>query len=229
MSEIMNEDEKNGEENLEEDFAELLEHSFLQTEKLEPGRKVEARILKITQDWIFLDVGQKGEGVLDRKELLDAEGNLTVKEGDLLPAYFQGAKGGELLFATRLSSGGAGLDRLEEAWRNGIPVEGVIEKEVKGGVEVKISGSIRAFCPFSQMDVRRSEPSENMVGKRMEFKVIQFDERGRNIVVSHRALLEEERARQKEQMKQTLQEGMKVGQYTWNPAWNDMVFRATIC
>ena len=142
----------------EETFAELFEKSFKGTGRLEPGEKVEVRILKITPDWVFLDTGRKGEGVIDRKELLDAEGNLTFKEGDTITAWFLSSSNNEMRFTTKVGgSSQAGQAQLEDAWRSGIPVEGVVEKEVKGGFEVKIAGSIRAFCPYSQIALRRVE------------------------------------------------------------------------
>lgn len=199
------------EETGEESFAELFEKSFSGggAGKLEPGKKVEATVLSITKDWVFLDVGQKGEGVLDRKELLDADGNLKVAEGDVLTAYFLSRAGGELRFTTRLG-GGTGNAQLEEAWRSGIPVEGMVEKEIKGGFEVKLAGNTRAFCPFSQMALRRTEDPGQFIGKSLSFKISQYAERGRNVVVSHRAILEEEQRQQRETLRATLREGMSV-------------------
>ncbi len=200
------------EETGEESFAELFEKSFSGGgSKLEPGKKVEATVLSITKDWVFLDVGQKGEGVLDRKELLDAEGNLKVAEGDVVTAYFLSRAGGELRFTTRLGGGsGSGNAQLEEAWRSGIPVEGTVEKEIKGGYEVKLAGNTRAFCPFSQMALRRTEDPGQFIGKTLSFKISQYAERGRNVVVSHRAILEEEQRHQRETLRTTLREGMSV-------------------
>src|SRR5512139_3357612 len=86
----------------EENFAELLEQSLARPARLEPGEKVEARILKIGTEWVFLDVGQKGEGVLDIKELRDDDGRLTVSVGDRIRAYFLGRDEGELRFTTRI-------------------------------------------------------------------------------------------------------------------------------
>ena len=199
------------EETGEESFAELFEKSFSGggSGKLEPGQKVEAKVLSITKDWVFLDVGQKGEGVLDRKELLDADGNLKVAEGEVVTAYFLSRAGGELRFTTRLG-GGSGNAQLEEAWRSGIPVEGTVEKEIKGGYEVKLAGSTRAFCPFSQMALRRTEDPGQFIGKTLPFKISQYAERGRNVVVSHRAILEEEQRLQRETLRTTLREGMSV-------------------
>jgi small subunit ribosomal protein S1 len=191
----------------DESFADLLAKSFVEAGRLEPGQKVEATVLKITGDWVFVDIGQKGEGVVDKKELLDADGQLKVAEGDRIPVYFLSSRGGEMRFTARVG-GDAGLGQLEEAWRGGIPVEGVVEKEVKGGFEVKVAGR-RAFCPFSQIALRGGSPEE-FVGRHLSFRIAQYGEGGRNIVLSRRALLEEERARQKEALKGTLREGQTV-------------------
>jgi small subunit ribosomal protein S1 len=191
-------------------FAEMLEQSMVGKTQLEPGQKISATVLQIGKDWIFLDVGQKGEGVLDAKELLDDEGNLTISVGDQVSAYFMSRKGGELRFTTRLGSGSSGTAQLEEAWRSEIPVEGNIEKEVKGGYEIKLPGNVRAFCPFSQLGLRRLENSDEVIGDTLSFRITQFDERGRNIVVSHRVILDEERRQQREELMKTLKEGMVV-------------------
>lgn len=200
--------ETNGTE--EESFAELFERSFKKTGRLEPGEKVEARVLKISGDWIFLDTGRKGEGVLESKELLDPDGNLTVKEGDVITAWFLSSANNEMRFTTRLGSGPAGSARLEEAWRSGIPVEGFVEKEIKGGYEIKIGGSVRAFCPFSQISLGRADDRAQFVGRHLPFRITEYGENGRNIVLSHRALLEEERMQQRERLRETLHEGMTV-------------------
>jgi small subunit ribosomal protein S1 len=193
----------------EESFADMLEQSLRNQGRLEPGEKVEARILKISGDWIFLDTGRKGEGVLDRKELLDGDGNLTVREGDTIGAWFLSSSSNEMRFTTKLGVA-AGQSQLEDAWRSGIPVEGYVEKEVKGGFEVKVGGSLRAFCPHSQMGLRRLDNPETHVGKHMSFRVTEYGEKGRNIIVSRRAILEDERRQQREELRETLREGMTV-------------------
>lgn len=195
----------------EESFAEMLEQSMSGTSRLELGQQTTAKILQIGAEWVFLDVGQKGEGILDVRELQDDEGNLSVEVGDSVTAYFMSNKGGELKFTLRIGGGSSGgTAQLEEAWRSGIPVDGRIEKEVKGGYEVKLPGNVRAFCPFSQLGLRRQENPEEVIDQSFSFKISQFDEQGRNIVVSHRVILEEERAQQREELKETLKEGMVV-------------------
>ena len=194
----------------EENFAEMFEKSFKKQGRLEPGQMVEARIVKITGEWIFLDLGGKGEGYLDRKELADEAGNLTVKEGDRVRAYFQSSANSEMHFTTKIGSGPGKQTQLEDAWRNGIPVEGTVAKEVKGGFEIKVGGTVRAFCPFSQMGLRRDEPQSDIIGRSLSFNIAEFGENGRNIVLSRRAILEGERQDKKRALQASLQEGMKV-------------------
>lgn len=194
----------------EENFAEMFEKSFKKQGRLEPGQMVEAMIVKITGEWIFLDLGGKGEGYLDRKELADEAGNLTVKEGDMVRAYFQSSANNEMHFTTKIGSGPGKQTQLEDAWRNGIPVEGTVAKEVKGGFEIKVGGTVRAFCPFSQMGLRRDEPQSDIIGRSLSFNIAEFSENGRNIVLSRRAILEGERQDKKRALQASLQEGMKV-------------------
>ena len=207
----MNEEHEKVDEMAEEEsFAEMFEGSFVKPVRFNPGQKVEVRIVKISAEWIFLDLGGKSEGYLERKELQDAEGNLSVKEGDIIEAYFLSTANQELRFTTRITGGDAGRHYLEDAWENGIPVEGLVEKEIKGGFEIKIAGELRGFCPFSQMGLQRAGSPAELIGQHLPFRITQYGEKGRNIVVSHRSILEEERQKQREVLKGSLREGMTV-------------------
>jgi len=194
----------------EESFADLFEQSFTAQERLAPGDKISAIIVKITPEWIFIDLGGKSEGAIDSQEFKDESGAITVSEGDEVNAYFLSSSHGEKTFSTRLSAGSSAPEFLEDAQHSGIPVEGTVEQETKGGYEIKIGGAHRAFCPFSQMGLRRIEDSSELIGQKLTFKVTSYQENGRNIIVSHRAVLEEERKEQKEELKKTLEEGMTV-------------------
>lgn len=196
--------------NGEENFAEMFEKSFVQRARLEPGQMVETVIVKISGDWIFLDLGGKGEGSLDKKELLDEAGNLTVKEGDRIRAYFQSSQNNEMHFTTKIGSGPGKQSQYEDAWRNKVPVDGTVVKEVKGGFEVRLGGSTRAFCPFSQTGMRRNDNQAEFIGKTLPFNIAEYEEGGRNIVLSRRAILDQEKRDRKEELKKTLQEGSKV-------------------
>ena len=195
----------------EESFAALFEQSSKQSSGwLEPGQKVSGRVLKVSGEWLFMDTGQKGEGIIDRKEFLDLDGNLTVKEGDTVAAYFLSSSHGEMRFTTRIGGGASGSAQLEEAWQAGVPVEGLVEKEIKGGYEIKLGGTARAFCPFSQIALRRVDNPESLLGTRLAFRITEYGEKGRNIIVSRRALLEEEQQRLKEEAQAGISEGMTV-------------------
>jgi small subunit ribosomal protein S1 len=206
-------DEDNGrvdEEKEEESFAELLRESSVKPVRFSPGQKVSARIVKISSEWVFIDLGGKSEGYLERKELLDEEGNLAANEGDTIQAYFLSTDNNDLRFTTRISGGEALRHHLEEAWESGIPVDGIVEKEIKGGFEIKIAGELRGFCPYSQMGLQRIANPADRIGQHLPFRITQYGEKGRNIVLSHRSILEEELQIRKEALKGSLQEGMKV-------------------
>ena len=198
------------EKNDEVSFEELLKESTAATDWLEPGQRVDAQIADITSDWVFLDIGGKSEGALDKKELLDENGDFTLKVGDTVTAYFLASRNNERLFTTRITSGQAGRNFLEHAWRGEIPVEGLVEKEIKGGFQVKIPGDTLAFCPYSLMGLRRVEDSSEYVGKRMSFIIAEYSEEGRNVILSNRAILQAELRAKKEALKEELREGMTV-------------------
>ena len=192
----------------EDSFPDLLERTYTEPSRLEPGEKVTARIIGITSEFLFLDLGRKGEGVLDRKEFQDSEGNLTVGEGDNVEAYYVGTKNNEMWFATRIGGGAVVPDQIQDAWRNGIPVEGTVEKEVKGGYSIRLAGGFRGFCPSSQIGDGAWENRAETIGKRLLFRVTKHEGRGRNLVLSHRVLMEERRRQEKESLRETMREGM---------------------
>jgi len=199
-----------GEETKSEEmsFAEMFNEKDATQDRIEPGQKVRAEIVRITKEWVFIDLGGKSEGALAMSELLDQEGNPSVKEGDSIDVYFLAVERNEKIFTTKI--GGAAVKaHLEEAFHGGIPVEGTIQKEIKGGFEVKIGGG-RAFCPFSQMGLRKTADNEQFIGQQYTFKIVEFRDNGRSIIVSHRKILEEQRAALKEELKDTLQVGQTV-------------------
>ena len=118
----------------------------------------------------------------------DADGKLEAAVGDRIQATVVSTTGG-LTLSRRLIRGAATARQLEDAFHTGLPVEGKVEKSVKGGYEVRIAG-LRAFCPFSQIDAARTDPSVHE-GQVYEFRIIEFKDGGKDLVVSRRVLLEE--------------------------------------
>ena len=171
-----------------DDFAALFEAS-LKAKRIEQGQTIEGTIVGIGPEVAFVDVGGKGEATIDVAELKDAEGDLEVAVGDRVQAVVTSTVGGVTL-SRKLARGAATRQQLEDAFHSRLPVEGKVEKAVKGGYEVRIAGQ-RAFCPFSQIDTVRSDPSVHE-GKVYTFRITEYKEGGRSIVVSRRALLDEE-------------------------------------
>ncbi len=192
-------------------FAALLKASENEPlKKLETGQKLKATIVGIDGETMFLDVGTKSEGLIDSSEFLDGEGNLSVAIGDTIDAYCLKSGPSGLIFTARLGKG-AGSAHLEEAWRSGVPVEGQVKAEIKGGFEITLSGNVRAFCPYSQMGLRRVEnAAEEYLGTSLTVMITRYEANGRNIVVSARALQEEENRLKKEALRETLEPGQTV-------------------
>ena len=173
----------------EEDFAAMFEAS-LKAKRFEKGQTIDGTIVAIGADVAFVNVGGKGEAVIEIDELKDPEGGLEVAVGDRIQAVVVSTVGG-LTLSRKLARGAASQRQLEDAFHSGLPVEGKVERAVKGGYEVQIARQ-RAFCPISQIDiVRNTDPSVHE-GRVYTFRIIEYKEGGRNLVVSRRALLEEE-------------------------------------
>lgn len=194
----------------EKSFAELLDETTITPRLYSPGEKIDTTIVKITSEWIFLDLGAKSEGYLDKKEFLDEEGNLTIKEGDPITAYFLFSKHGEKLFTTKLLTRQSVDDYLFNAYKQQIPLEATVEKEIKGGFAVKISANAEGFCPYSQMDTKKIDDVAAYTGKKFDFIIIEYAENGRTIVLSRRPLLEKIEKEKIAALKGSLQKGMTV-------------------
>src|SRR5258708_32756977 len=157
--------------------------------RFERGQTLEGTIVAIGPAVAFVDVGGKGEATIEIAELKDDDGQLEVAVGDRIQATVISTVGG-LTLSRKLARGAATARQLEDAFHTRLPVEGKVERAVKGGYEVRIARQ-RAFCPFSQIDLLRTDPSTHE-GRVYAFRIIEYKEGGRNLVVSRRALLEEE-------------------------------------
>jgi len=173
----------------EEDFAAMFEASH-KAKRVDRGQTIEGTIVAIGPEVAFVDVGGKGEATIEIHELKDDEGNLEVAVGDRIQAMVVSTMGG-LTLSRRLVRGAATDRQLEDAFHTGLPVEGKVEKAVKGGYEVRIARQ-RGFCPISQIDTNRNTDPSVHEGRVYEFRIIEYKEGGKNLVVSRRVLLEEE-------------------------------------
>jgi small subunit ribosomal protein S1 len=190
----------------DEDFAAMFEAS-LKAKRFEKGQTIEGTIVAIGREVAFIDVGGKGEASIDIDELKDPDGDLEVAVGDRIQAVVVSTSGG-LTLSRKLARGAATLRQLEDAFHSGLPVEGKVEREVKGGFEVTIARQ-RAFCPFSQVDIVRSE-SATHAGRVYQFRIVEFKDGGRNLVVSRRALLEEQQRAAADEVRRSIVPGAVV-------------------
>lgn len=187
----MNDDFNNDATENEESFAELFEsYSAGMNENIQVGDQIRGRIISIGTTNVFVDTGTKVDGVVEKAELEDDEGSFTYVEGDELDLYVVGADESEIRLS-RAISGIGGLTMLQDAYEQRIPVEGKVASVIKGGFQVEMLKR-RAFCPVSQIDVTYVETPEDYVGQTYSFRIKRFEERGRNIVVSRRDILQEE-------------------------------------
>jgi small subunit ribosomal protein S1 len=186
-----------------EDFAAMFEAST-KAKRIERGQMLTGTIVAIGAEVAFVDVGGKGEATVAIEELKNADGQLEVAVGDRIEALVTSTAGG-LTLSRKLARGAATNRQLEDAFRTGLPVEGKVERAVKGGWEVRIGGQ-RAFCPASQIDTARAEPATHE-GRVYEFRIVEYKEGGRNLIVSRRVLLEEQQRATAAEVKRSIVPG----------------------
>jgi small subunit ribosomal protein S1 len=197
-----------GAEESEESFAELFEK---RDDFLKAGDVVEGTVLRVDSDNVLVDVGYKSEGLIPTWEFADEKGIARIEPGQKVEVMVEQAEDDEGL--VRLSKEKADRvrvwDKLSKAYDQGDVVEGVIDGRVKGGLSVLIMG-VKAFLPGSQVDLRPVRNLERVIGESQKFKIIKFNQRRGNIVLSRRALLETERQSLRDETLRTLEEGLVV-------------------
>ena len=176
----------------DEDFAAM----FAESERDKPrakrpkiGDMVRGKVITIGKEAVFVDLGSKAEGQLDKNQVSDREGKLLVKIGDEIEARVVADAGGVLMLRTKVTRGPQVSAELQQAAELGIPVEGTVTEVIKGGVSVDVAG-VRGFCPASQIDNRFVEDLAPFVGQKLTFRISRYEPR--NLVLSRRALVEEE-------------------------------------
>jgi small subunit ribosomal protein S1 len=205
------------------DFAQVLaefeQEAPAKSEEPAVGEKVSGHVSSIGEESVFVDLGAKSEATIPVAELKDAEGNVTVNVGDTIEATVTGTdpESGALQLRKKAGGGGKGKKTAEvapeirQAFESGLPLEGTVTGLNKGGAEVQVSG-MRAFCPLSQLDLRYVADPQQYVGQKLTFKVARLEEgnrggRGPNIVLSRRALLEDEQQTRATETREKLQVG----------------------
>ena len=178
-------------------------------EKFLKGQQIETTVVQISADSVFVDLNSKSEGIIDKAEFIDSDGKLKIQEGDKIKVFYLGEINGEFRFTSRLSSENSDSDMLENAFQNKIPVEGKVEKEIKGGFEVSLGGK-RAFCPYSQMGFKEKKEPSYYVGRVLTFLITEFKENAKNILVSNKQILQQEYENHLDSLKNSISVGNVV-------------------
>lgn len=193
----------------EEDFASMFENS-LQTKDLKEGDMVNGIVLAITKDTIVLDIGHKSEGEIDIDEFKDHSGKVLINVGDKVDVIIVELEDeeGRIILSKEKADRQKVWDDICAACERDELVEGTIVARIKGGLSVDIG--VKAFLPGSQVDLRPVRNLDKLIGQKFQFKVIKFNKKRGNIVLSRRALLEKEREALKSSTLEKLAEGMVV-------------------
>lgn len=190
-----------------EDFEHMLEESLINIKQLEVGDKVSGEILNITDSYIFVSLGGKRDAYAEKVNYFDKSGNLPYKVGDTLDGYVVKCTDTETLIAKSLIS--VNIELLHDAFEEKIPVKGKVQSMTKGGYIVDVS-DVKVFCPLSHIDSKRVVEPKKYMNEVYDFRVIDFKDNGRNIVVSRRAILDEAKEKQKQETLENLEVGSVV-------------------
>ena len=195
---------------MSESFAELFEESLVSVE-MEPGSIVTGTVVDIDNDWVTVHAGLKSEGVIPKSQFYGESGDFSLEIGDQVKVAMEVVDDG--FGETRLSREKArraeSWQMLEDAFETSESIIGIMNGKVKGGFTVDIE-DIRAFLPGSLVDVRPLRETIHLEGKPLEFKVIKLDQKRNNVVVSRRAVLEQENSAERDALLENLQEGQEV-------------------
>ena len=181
-----------------EEFARMLDDS-LAPRSYREGETVKGTIVAFGPEVAFVNIGGKGEATIDLEELADPDSGAVVKVGDTVKAVVVSTVGG-LRLSHKLARSAATRERLIDAFQAGLPVEGRVEKAIKGGYEVRIGGQ-RAFCPISQIDTSFTAEPASHLGQTYTFRIIECKQEGKDLIVSRRVLLKEKLAERAEEIR----------------------------
>jgi small subunit ribosomal protein S1 len=195
--------------NVEEDFAELFEASQAQQE-IKEGEVVDGTVVNVSPDWATIDIGYKCEGLVPLHEFKDAQGVAHVNVGDVVAVYLERMEmdNGFMLLSKDKAEIIRAWDEISAACEKDQLVEGTVIAKVKGGLSVDIG--VKAFLPGSQIDTKPIKNLDKFLGKKFKFKIIKFNKKRGNIVLSRRAVVSQERELQRAETLANIQEGLIV-------------------
>ncbi|HUT78868.1 MAG TPA: 30S ribosomal protein S1 [Polyangia bacterium] len=195
-----------------DEFEMLLEQAFDDDRPLKEGRIVKGTVVKVGKDYVVVDIGHKSEGEIPIGQFANTSGQVAVSAGQTIDVFLETLENeaGLVELSKEKADKLRVWDEISAACERDEIIEGTISQRVKGGLSVTIRGGVKAFLPGSQVDLRPIRNLERLIGETHRFKVIKFNKKRGNIVLSRRALLEQERVEMKEKTLQNLEEGLVV-------------------
>lgn len=191
------------------DYAAMLDEYDKSVQSFSEGEVVQGRILKVADEYVVVDVGFKSEGVIPLGEFRDERGEVDVKRGDVVDVLLESIESdGSVVLSREKAERMKVWDSIEKAYEDQLVLKGRVIERIKGGLAVDIG--VRAFLPGSQVDMHPVRNLESFRGEEIEVRVIKVNKRRGNIVLSRKAVLEEEYYRKKEETLKTLEEGKVV-------------------
>src|SRR5215468_7528256 len=192
----------------EESYQDLLDQYGAR--KFEEGEVMKGTVLKITDTDVVVDIGYKSEGVIPVAQFIDGAGHVTIKVGDVIDVLLEDTEDGDghIVLSKEKAEKVKVWEEVEKAYNDNSIIRGRVIERIKGGLSVDIG--VRAFLPGSQIDVRPVKNLDSLRGKEIECRVIKFNRKRGNIVLSRKLVLESEHARKKAFTLEALQEGAEV-------------------
>jgi small subunit ribosomal protein S1 len=193
-----------------ESFAQLFEES-LASQRIRPGQILTGRVIEVGPDVVLVSAGLKSEAVIPTQQFKNERGEVEVSVGDEVEVALDSVEdgSGETRLSREKAKRARTWERLETAFEKGEVVTGLINGRVKGGFTVEID-FVRAFLPGSLVDVRPVRDPSYLEGKTLEFKIIKLDQKRNNVVVSRRAVVEQEYSAERSELLEKLQEGAVI-------------------
>jgi small subunit ribosomal protein S1 len=195
---------------MSESFSEMFEQS-LANQRIRPGMILTGLVVGVNDDVVIINVGLKSEAVIPLEQFKNERGEVEVVAGDMVEVALDAVEDGtgETRLSREKAKRARTWTRLEQAFNDSVIVTGIISGRVKGGFTVEIE-NVRAFLPGSLVDVRPVRDTAYLEGKPLEFKVIKLDQKRNNVVVSRRAVVEQEFSAERSALMDNLQEGAVV-------------------
>jgi small subunit ribosomal protein S1 len=188
----------------EESFQELYEESL---KSIKEGEVVRGNVIQVTDDYVMVDIGYKSEGQIRISEFTDEKGKVTAKVGDQVDVLleYHEDENGEIVLSKEKATKIKVWDEISKIYKDDGVIEGRIVSKVKGGLSVDIG--VQAFLPGSQVDLRPVRNLDSLIGQQCQFKILKYNKKRRNVVLSRRVLLEKEREELKSDTLDRLEEG----------------------